>query len=110
MKRRTRIILSLTASFLASVLCTGVPAAGTLPAVNAEGTPEAALPDWIPDTYGKALRFLNTYGGTHIENGLLCVVFYEFEDRSPEGEPIQHTITAEGDAVETLYHEIHQFK
>ena len=41
---------------------------------------------------------------------MLCVVFYEFEDRSPEGEPIQHTITAEGDAVETLYHEIHQFK
>ena len=43
-------------------------------AVFAEDTGvTAALPDWIPSDYASALDFRNTYGATHIDNGLVCV-------------------------------------
>ena len=111
MKRRNRVILTMAAAVFASVCCTGAPAAGALPAVYAEAerTEETALPDWIPDTYGKALNFINTYGGTHIRDGLLCVVLYEHRSRSSGEDAIQHTVTAAGDAVQELYHETFHF-
>ena len=37
----------------------------------------AALPDWIPSDYESALEFRNTYGATHIQDGLVCIVFKE---------------------------------
>ena len=109
MKRRTRKHLTIAAAFIVSAFCTGIPAAGRLPAVYAEDAQETALPDWIPDTYGKALHFMDTYGGTHIEDGLLCVVFHEEQYSGPEGLVFQHTVTAEGDAVQELYHETHHY-
>ena len=109
MKRRTRKFLTVAAAFIVSAFCTGIPAAGRLPAVYAEDAQETALPDWIPDTYGKALHFIDTYGGTHIEDGLLCVVFHEAQYRGDEGEVYQHDIITEGDAVQELYHEIHRY-
>ncbi|WP_028516949.1 hypothetical protein [Ruminococcus flavefaciens] len=37
----------------------------------AEGTgASAALPDWIPTDFDSAIYFRNTYGATHIDNGL----------------------------------------
>ena len=102
MKRRN--LKTIAAAFAAAMLCTG----GTYPAAFAEEAQEA-LPDWIPDTYGKALHFMDTYGGTHIEDGLLCVVFHEEQYSGPEGLVFQHTVTAEGDAVQELYHETHHY-
>ncbi|MBP0971708.1 MAG: dockerin type I repeat-containing protein [Oscillospiraceae bacterium] len=111
MQRRTRSILTMTAALFAAGCVAGTQAACALTAVYAEADSEKSipLPDWVPDTYGKALSFLNTYGGTHIEDGLLCVVFYEFQNRSPESTSVQHTVTAAGDAVQELYHETHQY-
>ena len=41
----------------------------------AEGTDvSAALPDWIPQSFDEAISFRNTYGATHIDNGLICIV------------------------------------
>ena len=37
----------------------------------------AALPDWIPYSFESALEFRNTYGATHVKDGLVCVVFKE---------------------------------
>ena len=37
----------------------------------------AALPDWIPSDFESALKFRNTYGATHIRDGLVCIVFKE---------------------------------
>ena len=57
----------------------------------------AALPDWIPDDFDSAVEFRNTYGATHIDNGLICIVCpdrarkgasedtYGFELRATEG-------------------------
>ena len=35
----------------------------------------AVLPDWIPTDFDSAVNFRNTYGATHIENGLICIVY-----------------------------------
>ena len=37
----------------------------------------AELPEWIPTDYDSALEFSNTYGATHIGNGLICIVMPE---------------------------------
>lgn len=70
-----------TAAFLASAVIlfsSGITAAVPIPSVYAaETVTEEKLPDWIPCDYESALNFRNTYGTTHIENGLLCIVFKE---------------------------------
>jgi len=50
-----------------------------------ETTAEAAIPDWVPNDFGSALDFRNTYGATHAEGGFVCVVFKE-NDLQPVGE------------------------
>ena len=42
----------------------------------------AKLPDWIPSDFDSAVEFRNSYGATHIENGLICLVF---PDRARKG-------------------------
>ena len=51
-----------------------------------EKVSETELPDWIPSSYESALEFRNTYGTTHIENGLLCIVFKEDRECERKGE------------------------
>ncbi|MBP3745966.1 MAG: dockerin type I repeat-containing protein [Ruminococcus sp.] len=47
-------------------------------AVFAEETGDyTELPDWIPTDFETALEFRNTYGATHIQDGLVCLVFSE---------------------------------
>ena len=57
----------------------------------------AKLPDWIPSDFDSAVEFRNSYGATHIDNGLICLVYpdrarkgaskdtYGFELKSSEG-------------------------
>ncbi len=35
---------------------------------------EDVASDWIPQDYNEALTFLNTYGKTHVQDGLICTV------------------------------------
>lgn len=59
-----------------------------IPAVSAaEGTDPAALPDWIPNDFESALNFRNTYGATRTADGFICIVYEEYYERIPEGEP-----------------------
>ena len=55
-------------------------------AVIAEGA-VAALPDWIPKDFDSAVEFRNTYGATHIDNGLVCVVSVFKREPVPDGQP-----------------------
>lgn len=34
----------------------------------------ADIPEWVPTDFETAMKFANTYGATHIEDGLLCIV------------------------------------
>ena len=47
----------------------------------------ATLPDWIPKDFDSAVEFRNTYGATHIDNGLVCVVSVFKREPVPEGQP-----------------------
>ena len=42
------------------------------------------LPEWMPKDYESALEFRNTYGTTHIEDGMICVVH---ESGNPQMSP-----------------------
>ncbi len=67
----------------------------------------AALPEWIPRSFEEALDFRNTYGATHIQDGLICVVFREQPEKVPEGEPqgmLRYDIRTTEDMMEQLYH------
>ena len=66
----------------------------------------SALPDWIPSDFESAVVFRNTYGATHVDNGLICIVCpdrarkgasedtYGFELRATEGmgQELKHEI------------------
>ena len=47
----------------------------------------ATLPDWIPKDFDSAVEFRNTYGATHIDNGLVCVVSVFKREPVPDGQP-----------------------
>ncbi|SHM63918.1 dockerin type I repeat-containing protein [Ruminococcus flavefaciens] len=74
----------LTAAFIAAA--TAISPLSFTPhssAAIAEGTVVyAALPDWIPSDFDSAAEFRNTYGATHIDNGLICIVY---PDRARKG-------------------------
>ena len=106
MKRRNRFYLNCIPAFIAFALCAAVPAG--LPAAYAADPQEAVqLPEWIPDTYGDALHFVNTYGGTHIEDGLLCVVLCENENRAPDSASPQYDLTVSGSAMQEISHQLY---
>ena len=76
----------------------------------AEHATGAALPEWIPQNYESAQNFRNTYGATHIENGLVCIVFREHYDKVPEGEPqgvLRYEIKTTEDMMKVLYSNIY---
>lgn len=55
------------------MMVSAVPIGGI--AAYAEDT--AALPSWIPANLEETVDFCNKYGATHIEDGVICVVFDE---------------------------------
>ena len=74
--------------------------------VFAEETGNAAkYPDWVPTDFESALKFRNTYGTTHIQDGLLCLVFNEERECERKGktkdEP-HYRISASDGAMEKL--------
>lgn len=65
-----RITAVLAAGML---LCAACPTAYAL-------DPVPTQPDWVPSDYESIVRFLNTYGTTHIADGFICIVTKELED------------------------------
>ena len=72
---------------------------------SAEDTAAAELPDWVPTDFDSAVNFRNSYGATHIDNGLICVVYpkrntsrgeagygYSMESTPDAGEILKHDI------------------
>ena len=80
-----------------------------LPTVCAE---EAAivLPEWVPTDFESALDFRNTYGTTHIEDGILCIVFKEDRECERKGETNgkpHYSFSTYDDAMELISDEIY---
>lgn len=81
-----------------------LPSSTSYAAQHATG---AALPEWIPQNFESALDFRNTYGATHVQDGLVCIVFREQAEKVPEGEPqgmLRYEIRTTEGMMEQLYH------
>ncbi len=72
-----RTAAALTAAIITLIPLSGAvsPAAEPAAVYAAEGEGLQKMPGWIPADFDSALEFRNTYGGTHIEDGLLCIVY-----------------------------------
>ncbi|HRR77382.1 MAG TPA: hypothetical protein P5191_11305, partial [Ruminococcus sp.] len=67
----------------------------------------AELPDWIPDDFDSAVEFRNTYGATHIGNGLICIVYPERVRKGRSEDTYGYELQASGDIGQILKHEIY---
>ena len=81
---------------------TGIP----VTASAAETGALAELPDWIPDDFDSAVEFRNSFGVTHIGNGLLCLVFTEEKETAPEDDP-RYQLKATKNVVQCLRDEVY---
>ena len=100
LKRRTAALI---AALTAAVPLSGITPAVRIPAaVHAAETDTASeLPDWLPTDYASALEFRNTYGKTHVEDGIICIVF---EQRSTLGgeNTLRYRLKVTENAAETI--------
>ncbi len=74
----------------AAVMClSAIPVAGT--SVSAGDILADSNPDWVPESFSEALEFENTYGATHIEDGVVCLLFSETTHESYSYEVVSTT-------------------
>ena len=74
LKRLTAaIIAAATAIMPISLISRDLPITSTVFAVDTNDVYE--LPEWVPTDFESAVEFRNTYGATHIDNGLICIVY-----------------------------------
>ena len=105
MKRSAALIAAVIACTPLTLNSAGFLAPQTAFADSA-GVP-ATLPDWIPTDFDSAAEYRNTYGATHIDNGLVCVVSIFKKDPVPEGEPqgvLRYDIQCTDKSVKMLRH------
>ena len=94
---KNRILACLTTAIIFA-------SSAAFPAAEAADAPAVAeMPSWVPDNYASALKFRNTYGATHIEDGLICTVFAEERATSdaPQG-MLRYEVNAEGNSAKLL--------
>lgn len=82
---KAKPIALLTAGVMLTASAALMPVNAAEPTSNTRITDK--LPEWVPTDFDSALEFRNTYGTTHIEDGLICAVFWEQAEKVPEGEP-----------------------
>ena len=82
---KVKPVALLTAGVMLTFSATFMPVNAAEPTANTKITDK--LPEWVPTDFESALEFRNTYGATHIDDGLICAVLWEQAEKVPEGEP-----------------------
>ena len=108
---KNRILALITSGMILS-------SATALPPVHAALTPTndttiGELPKWIPNDLDSAIRFRDEFGGTHIDDGLICIVFKEQNEKIPDGEPrgmLRYILEDESDNCMLLKREVYGSK
>ena len=67
----------------------------------------ASAPGWIPDDFESALEFRNTYGATHIEDGLICIVLVNEDAFPSDSDMLRYQIVTTENVMETLSHKVY---
>ena len=103
----------ITAAFIAAVTSFIPLSSGSLsgflsePVYAEEHGMGAALPDWIPYDLESAIEFRNTYGATHVQDGLVCVVFKEYAKQAASS---QYLVMTTEDMMDELTHKTFESK
>lgn len=71
-----------------------------------ETSTNTPLPDWIPDSFDSAVRFRNTYGATHIDNGLICIVLLN-EYCIPANNVLRYDTVTTKNAMDTVSRKVY---
>ncbi len=97
----------LAAAIVVTPLSVKSPGLLTPSKVFAEGTGvSAALPDWIPTDFDSAVHFRNTYGATHIDNGLICIVLLN-EYCIPANNVLRYDTVTTKNALDTVSRKVY---
>ena len=67
----------------------------------------AKLPDWIPSDFESAVEFCNTYGATHIDNGLICIVYPNRAGKGKSSDTYGYELRTDGNSRQILKHDIY---
>ena len=103
----------LTAALLAAATAIApfsfnTPSLLTPPTVFAEDSGAlTTLPEWIPTDFDSATDFRNTYGATHIENGLICIVYPERVKKGSKNGTFGYKLQPSFNMGQTLKQEIY---
>lgn len=102
----------LTAAIIAAMTAiTPLSVSSTPSTVFAEDTGAvAALPDWIPSDFESAVEFRNTYGATHIDNGLICIVCPDRARKGRSEDTYGFVLRATEGMGQELKHEIYTYE
>ena len=102
----------LTAAIIAAMTAiTPLSVNSTPSTVFAEDTGAvAALPDWIPSDFESAVEFRNTYGATHIDNGLICIVCPDRARKGRSEDTYGFVLRATEGMGQELKHEIYTYE
>ena len=102
----------LTAAIIAAMTAiTPLSVNSTPSTVFAEDTGAvAALPDWIPSDFESAVEFRNTYGATHIDNGLICIVCPDRARKGRSEDTYGFVLRATEGLGQELKHEIYTYE
>lgn len=102
----------LTAAIIAAMTAVTPLSVNSTPStVFAEDTGAvAALPDWIPSDFESAVEFRNTYGATHIDNGLICIVCPDRARKGASEDTYGFEMCATEGMGQELKHEIYTYE
>ncbi len=101
----TSALIAAAAAFTPLTLNSSVLPAPAASAASAEAA--ATLPDWVPKDLESAVSFRNNYGATHIDNGLVCVVYKLEREPVPADEVqgiVRYELQATDPSVKLLRH------
>lgn len=108
---KNRLLALITSGMILSSATVLPPAYAAL--TPTEDTTVGELPAWIPNDLEAAEEFSSTYGGTRVDDGLICVVFKEVNEKIPEGEPrgmLRYILDDDSDTVMCVKHEVYGTK
>ncbi len=72
--RSKKIAAVVIAAITAVIPFSGKGTSGIVPpSVYAENT--VSIPEWVPTDFSSAINFRDTYGHTHVEDGVVCLLF-----------------------------------
>jgi hypothetical protein len=103
--KRTKLIAAVIAAATA-ITPLSINASASITFTDGTGS-IAKLPEWIPSDFDSAVEFRNTYGATHFDNGLICIVYPDRAKRGASEDTYGYELKLTEEMGTELKHEIY---